>query len=196
MRKQTTAPAVLTAALLFFFTAADAQNSIGLRAGLNASNVSFDNLPGKKERLAFHVGVFGRLPVYHNFISLKPELSYSVKGASFEYLNEKRNLDLKYLDFMLPLAFRLGSVDIELGPFVSFLTSTPDYAVYNENRIETDAFKKVDAGITGGLVFNIDHFLIGIRYNQGLIDVTKDNSRPLLGSGKNAVGQLSLGYRF
>ena len=196
MKKHTSIPAVLTAALLLFFTAADAQNSIGIRAGLNASNVSFDNLPGKKERIGFHAGVFGRLPVYQNFISLKPELSFSVKGTAFEYLNEKRTLNLKYLDFMLPLAFRLGSVDIELGPYVSFLTSTPDYTVYNESRVETDAFKKADAGLTGGLVFNIDHLLIGIRYNQGLVDVTKDNSRPLLGSGQNAVGQVSLGYMF
>jgi hypothetical protein len=38
--------------------------------------------------------------------------------------------------------------------------------------------------------------LIGVRYNQGFIDVTEDNSRALLGSGKNAVGQVSIGYMF
>ena len=196
MKKQITGPAILTVALLLFFTAAKAQGTFGIRAGLNASNVSFDNLPNRKERIGFHAGVFGKLPVYDNFIFLHPELSYSAKGANFEYLNEKRTLGMNYVDFMLPVAFKLGSVDIEVGPFASFLISTPDYTVYNENRIEVDAFKKFDAGLTGGLAFNVNHLIIGIRYNQGLVDVTKDNSRPLLGSGKTAVGQISLGYRF
>lgn len=196
MKNKTTGAAILTAAMLFFFTATEAQSTFGIRAGLNASNVSFDNLPGRKERLGFHAGVFGRLPMVENFIFLKPELCYSVKGTAFEYLNEKRTLNMKYVDFMLPVAFRLGSVDIEVGPFASFLISTPDYTVYNENRVVTDAFKSFDGGLTGGLTFNIDHFLIGIRYNQGLVDVTKDEARTLLGSGKSAVGQVSLGYQF
>jgi hypothetical protein len=38
--------------------------------------------------------------------------------------------------------------------------------------------------------------MIGIRYNQGFIDVTKDISRPYLGAGKNAVAQVSFGYKF
>lgn len=189
-------PAILTAALLLIGTAAGAQNSFGIRAGLNAATVSFDNLPGKKERISYHAGIFGRMPILDNFISLNPELSYSVKGTAFEYLNETRRLNMNYIDFMLPVGFRLGSVDIQAGPFVSFITSTPDYTVYNENRVVIDAFKKVDAGLTGGLVFNTGHLLIGVRYNQGLVDVTKDESRALLGDGKTAVGQVSLGYRF
>lgn len=173
-----------------------AQSRFGIRGGLNASNVSFDNLPNRGERFGYHLGVFADVPVVSDFMSMQPELSYSVKGAAFEYLNERRKLSLNYVDFILPVAFHLSSIDIQVGPFVSLLTSTPDYTVFDENRIVIDAFKKYDAGLTAGLSYNFNNFLFGIRYNQGFVDVTKDSSRPLLGSGKNAVGQASIGYRF
>lgn len=196
MKKQSINLAALTGLLLLFFVAVEAQTAFGIRAGLNTSTVSFDNLPGKKERLGFHAGIFGNLPMVADFMSLQPELSYSVKGTAFEYLNEKRTVNMNYVDFLVPVAFKLGAFDLQLGPFVSFLISSPDYTVYNENRIVVDAFKKFDAGLTGGLSYNINHLLIGIRYNQGFADVTKDESRLLLGKGKNAVGQVSIGYRF
>lgn len=88
------------------------------------------------------------------------------------------------------------TIDVQVGPFAAYLISTPDYTLYNSTTVIVDAYNKIDAGLTGGLSYNFNKLLIGIRYNQGFIDVTKDNSRPLLGSGKNAVGQVSLGYRF
>lgn len=175
---------------------AKAQSSFGIRAGLNASTISIENLPNKSEKFGFHAGVFANIPVVTDFMSLQPELSYSVKGVNFKPFNERQTLNMNYVDFFLPLAFHLGSVDIQLGPFASFLTSTPDYTVFNDNTIVVDAFKKYDAGLTAGLSFNLNHLLIGVRYNQGFVDVTKDNARLFLGSGKNAVGQVSLGYRF
>ncbi|MDO8367093.1 MAG: porin family protein [Saprospiraceae bacterium] len=173
-----------------------AQSRFGIRGGLNASNVSFDNLPNRSERFSYHLGFFADVPVLSNFMSMQPELSYSVKGAAFEYLNERRKLNLQYVDFLLPVAFHLSSIDIQVGPFASFLASTPDYTVFDENRVVIDAFKKYDVGLTAGLSYNFNNFLFGIRYNQGFVDVTKDSSRPLLGSGKNAVGQASIGYKF
>jgi len=186
----------LLVAMMGMHTVSQAQSKFGIRAGLNASNVSFDNLPNRSERFGYHLGVFADVPVLSDFMSIQPELSYSVKGAAFEHLNERRKLNLQYVDFLLPVAFHLSSIDIQVGPFASFLTTTPDYTVFDENRVVIDAFKKYDVGLTAGLSYNFNNFLFGIRYNQGFVDVTKDNSRPLLGSGKNAVGQASIGFRF
>lgn len=174
-----------------------AQSKFGIRAGLNATNISFDLLPDRSERIGYHVGIFADMPVLPDFLSLQPELSYSVQGAAFKPLGiERQQFKMDYVDFLLPVAFKLGSIDVQVGPFASYLISTPDYTVYNETTVIADAFNKIDAGLTGGLSYNFNKMLIGIRYNQGFIDVTKDNSRPFLGSGKNAVGQVSLGYRF
>lgn len=177
-------------------TVSQAQIRFGVRAGLNSSNVSFPNLPDRKERFGFHVGVLADVPVSPNFMSIQPELSYSVKGAGFKYLNERQTVDLNYLDFLVPVAFKLDAFDLQVGPFASYLISSPDYKFYNDNTVMADAFKKFDAGLTAGLSYNFSKLMVGVRYNQGFIDVTQDNSRPFLGSGKNAVGQVSLGYKF
>lgn len=173
-----------------------AQSSFGIRGGLNVSNISFKNLPDKRERFGYHLGIFASVPVVPDFMSVQPELGYSLKGTAYKVVNERRTLNMQYLDLLLPVAFHLGSIDIQVGPFASFLVSSPDYTVYNDDLIVVDAFKKYDVGLTAGLSYNFNKWLIGIRYNQGLVDVTRDNSRPFLGSGKNAIGQVSLGYRF
>jgi Outer membrane protein beta-barrel domain len=177
-------------------TVSQAQIKFGVRAGLNASNVSFTNLPEKSERFGFHVGAFADVPVSPNFMSVQPELSYSVKGAAFKFLNERQTLNMNYIDFLVPVAFKLDAFDLQVGPFASYLISTPDYTFYNDNTVMVDAFKKFDAGLTAGLSYNFSKLMVGVRYNQGFIDVTNDNSRPFLGKGKNAVGQVSLGYKF
>lgn len=173
-----------------------AQATVGIRAGLNVTNITLDNLPNKSERFGFHAGIFAHLPVVADFMSLQPELSFSTKGAAFEVLNERQTLNMNYVDFLLPVAFKLGSIDIQVGPFASYLISTPDYTLFEDNTVVLDAFKKFDAGLTAGLSYNFNKMLIGIRYNQGFMDVTKDNAKLILGSGKNAVGQVSLGFRF
>lgn len=173
-----------------------AQTRFGIRGGLNATNISFDKLPNRGERYGFHLGIFTEVPLVTDFMTIQPELSYSVKGTSYKPASVSQKLNMNYVDLLLPVAFKLSSIDVQVGPFVSYLISTPDYTVYNENKVIIDAFKKFDAGLTAGLSYNFSRMMIGIRYNQGFMDVTKDNARVLLGSGKNAVGQVSLGYKF
>jgi Outer membrane protein beta-barrel domain len=173
-----------------------AQAQFGIRGGLNATTVSFDNLANKSERYGFHIGAFLDLPVIGNFISLVPEVSYSVKGTAFEPLNKRQTLNMNYVDFLLPVAFKLGAFEIQVGPFASYLISTPDYTIFDDTRVIIDAFDKTDAGLTAGLSYNFKPLFIAVRYNQGLVDITKDNVRVFLGSGKTAVGQVSLGVKF
>ena len=173
-----------------------AQTKFGIRGGLNASNISFDNLPNRGERYGFHLGIFTEVPLVPDFMSLQPELSYSVKGTNYKPASVNQKLNMNYVDLLLPVAFKLSSIDIQVGPFASYLISTPDYTYYKDNTIVVDAFKKFDAGLTAGLSYNFSRMMIGLRYNQGFMDVTKDKARVLLGSGKNAVGQVSLGYKF
>ena len=172
------------------------QTRFGIRGGLNAANISFDKLANRGERYGFHLGIFTEVPLVPDFMTIQPELSYSVKGTSYKPASVSQKLNMNYVDLLLPVAFKLSSIDVQVGPFASFLVSTPDYTVYNENKVIVDAFKKFDAGLTAGLSYNFSRMMIGIRYNQGFMDVTKDNARVLLGSGKNAVGQVSLGYKF
>ncbi len=190
--------AILTAFILIFLPAASiqAQAKFGIRGGLNVTNISFDKLPDRGERFGYHVGIFADIPIMLDFIYLQPELSYSLKGAAFEFLGDRKTLDLKYIDFLLPVAFRLGSIDVQVGPFASYLISKPDYKLFDTTEVVVDAFKKTDVGLTAGLSYNFAPITVGIRYNQGLVDITNDKGRPFLGEGKSAVGQVSLGFKF
>ena len=191
-----------SAILMFFLlllmtpSVSQAQIKFGIRAGLNATNISFEKMPNRSERYGYHIGIFSDVTVKPDYMSLQPELSFSIKGAGFEPPSGKQTLNMNYLDFFLPVAFKMSLFDIQVGPFASYLISKPDYTIFNENKVIIDAFKKVDIGLTAGLSVNINRLMIGARYNQGFVDVAKDNSRPFLGSGKNAVGQVSLGYKF
>ncbi len=173
-----------------------AQTQFGIRGGLNVSNISFDNLPDRGERFGFHAGVFADIPLIADFIQLQPELSYSAKGAAFKFLGDDKTLNMDFIDFLLPVAFRLGKIDLQVGPFASYLISTPDYEVFDNTDVVIDAFKKTDVGLTAGLSYNFAPMTVGIRYNQGLVDITNDNGRTFLGEGKTAVGQVSIGFKF
>ncbi len=197
--KSTTFNLPVLAFMICFFSdpsVSDAQIQFGIRAGLNATNVSFEKLPSKSERYGFHAGVFADIPITTDFLSIQPELSFSTKGAAFKPLTGRQTLNMSYVDFLLPVAFKLSAFDLQVGPFASYLATTPDYTVYNENRVVVDGFKKYDVGLLIGLAFNLNKIVIGARYNQGFVDVTTDNARPFLGTGKNAVAQVSLGYKF
>ena len=189
---------ILACMVCLFLTpsVSNAQIKFGVRAGLNATNISVEKLPSKGERYGFHVGVFADVPIQTDFVSIQPELSFSTKGAAFKPLTGRQTLNMNYVDLLLPVAFKLSMFDLQVGPFASYLASTPDYTVYNDNKVVVDGFKKYDIGLTAGLAVNLNKILIGLRYNQGFVDITTDNARPFLGTGKNAVAQLSLGYKF
>jgi Outer membrane protein beta-barrel domain len=173
-----------------------AQVKFGVRGGLNASNVSFEKLPNRSETFGFHVGGFADIAVSPDFMSIQPELSYSVQGTKFKPATESKSLRLNYVDILVPVAFKLSAFDLQVGPFASFLASKADYTSHTDNKVVASAFKKFDLGLTAGLTYNFGQMLVGVRYNQGFVDATTDVSRPLLGSGKNAVGQVSFGYKF
>lgn len=192
----TTAVLAMLVFIVLPATDAQAQAQFGIRAGLNVSNISFDKLPDRGERFGFHAGVFADIPLITDFIQLQPELSYSAKGVGFKFLGDDKTLNMNYIDFLLPVAFRLGSIDLQVGPFASYLISTPDYDVFDNTEVVIDAFKKTDVGLTAGLSYNFAPLTVGIRYNQGLVDITNDDGRTFLGEGKTAVGQVSIGFKF
>jgi Outer membrane protein beta-barrel domain len=173
-----------------------AQIEVGLRGGLNATNISFKNLPERSEQYGYHIGMFLDIGIVPAFFGIQPEISFSTKGTDYKYLGEKRSIKLNTVDLLLPVAFKLSVVDLTVGPFVSFLINTPVYTQYTDNSVILNGFKKVDAGLTAGLRFNISKVFLGVRYNQGLMEVGKENLISALGSGKNAVGQVSLGFKF
>ena len=173
-----------------------AQIKVGIRGGFNASNITFANLPDRSEKYGYHLGLMMDITAIPSFLSVQPEISFSTKGADYSYLGESRSITMNSMDLLLPVAFKLSSISLQVGPFVSFLIEKPVYTAYSNNAIILNGFKKFDTGLSAGLSYNFSKLFLAFRYNQGLINVSNDEIISAIGKGKNAVGQVSLGYWF
>ncbi len=173
-----------------------AQTKVGIRGGLNASNISFATLPDRSETYGYHLGLLLDIPALPGFLSIQPEVSFSTKGAAYSYLGVRRSITMNSVDLLVPVAFKLNSISLQVGPFVSFLIEKPVFTSYSNNAVILNGFNKVDSGLSAGISYNFSRLFFGLRYNQGLINVSNDEIISVIGEGKNAVGQVSIGYWF
>lgn len=206
------AAAVLTAGA-FLTSSSDtlAQGSVrtGIKGGLNASSLFYDSqgVSNKNERIGFHVGVFAQAPI-GEFFAIQPELLYMTKGSSADYnttilgqtFNGRNTFKLNYAELPVLATFKLGqAVELQAGPYVSYLlnsnvNSNGDFGT-GSGAINRDNFNKVDYGLAGGLNIYFGKAFVGARYEQGLQNIANSGAaRTLLGSAKNSVGLLSVGF--
>ncbi len=173
-----------------------AQIKIGIRGGFNASNISFNNLPERSEKYGYHLGLLLDITAIPAFLSIQPEISFSTKGTDYSTLGESRSIKMNSVDLLIPVSFQLNAISLNVGPFASFLIEKPIYTDYANNDIILNGFKKIDAGLSAGISYNLSKIFFSLRYNQGFINVSNDDVIAVIGKGKNAVGQVSIGYWF
>ncbi|GAB2544575.1 porin family protein [Spirosoma aerophilum] len=198
---------LVTGSFLFNSTDASAQGRtrIGVKGGLNASSLYYDSqgVTNKNERIGFHVGVFAQAPL-GEFFAIQPELLYTTKGASADYntfgFSGKNTFKLNYAELPVLATFKLGqAVELQAGPYVSYLlnsnvNSNGDFGS-GAAAISRDNFNKVDYGVAGGLNIYFGKAFVGARYAQGLQQIANSGAaKTLLGSAKNGVGLLSVGF--
>ncbi len=185
--------------LAFLTTTSNAQ--VGIRAGLNASNLSVKNFDERKTRWGFHVGVYtDRL--LSGSLYLSPELSLTTKGSSVKYsANTTNNFNLNYIELDLPFTYKLNGVDLQAGPYLGYLVNVKS-KVQNEStlvitELNKSNYNNFDAGLLFGLNFRLSNNLyLGARYGMGFINIARtDAARASLGDAKNSVGQLSVAFK-
>lgn len=202
----------LAAVLAMTSTAAFAQFSYGVKAGLNLAKIS--NLKasvavpegGKasidsKFRPAFYVGGFAEYQC-NEWFAVAGELLYSEQGgkikgsstAGTETINLKATDKFGYLNVpILAKFYPHKSISIDLGPQVAFLLRAKAKSDGETVDIKKD-MKSTEFALGAGVTWNIANFMVQGRYNLGLTDLVKDNKggKKL----KNGVIQLGVGYRF
>ena len=205
---KTLALALLTATGLF--TNANAQNQVrtGIKGGLSASTLQFNEVDfsSRKERIGFHAGVFTQIPLGSAF-AIQPELLYVNKGASSGYRtlgqDSRASFNLNYIEVPVLATLKLGNtVELQAGPYASYLLNS---GVKNTGGIlgssainfNSDQFNRLDYGLAGGLNVYFGQVLLGVRYTQGLQQIANTTaSRAVFSNAKNGVGLLSVGYSF
>ena len=166
----------------------------GIKGGLNIAY----QMGGKWEALYYsrqgiHLGIFMEIPISAK-VGFQPELMYSMQGMG-ERWGDGLTTKLDYIDLPLMFKFYVGKdrLSIDVGPEFGYMISAKisghgrTVDVYDE-----DDWNKFDVSIGLGLSYKLnDNFDLSFRSNAGMTNVMKD-----VGTIRNAVGQLSVAYRF
>ena len=179
----------------------------GVKLGANYSNIydtQGENFVADA-KYGFAIGGFVSIPIIP-IIGVQPELLFSQKGykSTGTFLGNSYSMTrtTDYLDVPIYLVFKpVENVSILFGPQYSYLLkqsddftggsiTATDVQTYTNDNIRKNIFS-----LSGGVDFNIDHLVIGLRASW---DTTTNN-----GDGtsftpryKNMWYQATLGYRF
>ena len=181
--------------------------SFGLKAGANYSNI-YDSENQNfiaDAKFGFAAGAFVSIPL-GRFIGIQPEVLFSQKGfkSTGTYLGSTYELTrtTDYLDVPLLLAVKpIKELTVLFGPQFSYLMKQKDdftggnISASQQQDFNNDKVRKNTFCLTGGLDFNLNNLVIGLRTGWDV----KDNDG--VGNSttpryKNIWHQLTLGYRF
>lgn len=187
--------ALLGGSLLNLATAQQSSTpSIGVKGGVNISNLITNEVDDKNALVGFNVGLYTNFPIVDR-LSLQPEFNFTTKGSEVTYNNlfdnGTRKFTLSYLEVPVLLKANLTkNFNVHFGPYVSFLLDSKIKQVSSGGsttytQLDQDNFNKVDAGLSGGIGFDFENIGIGLRYNYGLTTVGKDQN--INGSTYNAL---------
>jgi len=220
MRTRNLIRAALTTMAIAFCTVASAQEQqtttenslspkIGIKAGVNLSNLYIDNVEDENMKVGLNAGVFAKIPLTKGF-SIQPELLDSSKGTKATYDNilvgqGEYRFNLNYVELPVLAVINLSkNINIHAGPYVSYLAAAnikdldSDGTEHNVTDLKADNFNRFDYGLAGGIGFDFQNFTVGARYNYGLHDVGKSGtlSGELTKDSKNSNVSFYIGLGF
>lgn len=162
--------------------------AIGAKIGVNYSNV-YDSQTedfNADPKAGFAAGGFLSIPI-GKYFGLQPEVLYSQRGfkASGNFLGSTYNLSrtLSYLDVPLLFAFKPSPfITILAGPQYSYLLNRRDefsnssLTFVQEQEFKNDNIRKNTFCVTGGLDFNFQHLVLGLRTGWDITDNKGDGT--------------------
>jgi hypothetical protein len=207
-KKQWLLLCVMGASILFLSVRAQAQTSeakVGIKGGLNVSNLITEEIDDDDVRVGFHAGLYGQLFSNEGF-ALQPEINFSTKGnkvvTEFGVIDQETKFNLSYLDIPVLAVFKLGeAAEIHAGAYWAYLVGanidTDGDLSDGFRELDRDNFDDWDYGLVGGIGFNLGGVQLGARYNYGLNEIARSSgAKRMLGDTKNSVGQIYLAFNF
>ncbi len=196
-------------AMLAIVTAVSAQVSLGIKGGVNMSNLVYDDeVDDKNPKIGFNIGLAADVDFAPN-MALQTGLFLSTKG--FKSVNDAMDAEytenLMYLQLPLHLAYKVdvtpGSrIVFHAGPYAAYGVGGSREAKvgslsgeWDVDKIFGDAngqYKPFDAGLGLGVGAEMGAFLIDLGWDMGMVNISnRDN-----GNTKNQNAYLSVGYKF
>ncbi len=175
---------------------------LGVKGGLNVSNIAGEDSRDEDSRLSFNAGFVAELPISEKF-SFQPEVIYSAQGSTIAAIDEDNFLDIDenieyQLDYIqVPLLAKIYLADgfsLQAGPSINFLVNEEiDYQpVSNGGDVNIiDGANTFEFGTAAGLEYQFDSgFFIQGRYTRGFTRIY-DNV-----NAYNYAVQAGVGYVF
>jgi hypothetical protein len=185
---------------------------LGLKAGLNFSNITNAGAINGSNHTGFHAGVL-YAPTSKLFGS-RTELMYSRQGYDYSFDSTKGTVKHDYIVLVQLMTINITRfVQIQLGSQFGYLLNAKADSSKSTStgNATTDKilsyYNRFDYGLAGGLeIHPIAGLLIGARYNISFSNLYKkpasdsqSNGYPSFASGfnlKNNLVQVFAGYRF
>jgi len=198
--------------ILFFFLAiakgnvSFAQFSLGIRGGINFSQLKTDNTQSIGVNLqqsldtktGYVGGIYARIG---SKLFLQPEVIFSAKGGSVNILKNgtSQTVAIEYTNFDVPLliGFKIGPIRLNAGPMASFTVSNNglDEALKSVSSNLGESFKKASYGYQAGGGLDVGALSLDLRYEGSLSEISALSSSNINFSQKGNLWQLTLGLR-
>ncbi|MFL0354495.1 porin family protein [Xanthomarina sp. GH4-25] len=207
---------LLTGLLIFSTTLMQAQADskavqLGVKAGVNFTKITGDDIDDVASRTSFNVGLLAEIPLTER-LSFQPEVMYSGQGFDVKEIDQDNVFDtddnieyqLDYIQVPLLLkAYLIKGLSIEAGPQFGFkIHEELDFQPNSDGGdIEIDKddsyVKDFDTSLALGAGYKFDNgFFINGRYNFGLTNIFEENTIFENVDAKNAVWQFGVGFMF
>ncbi len=169
--------------------AQDHHSNIGVKGGLNLSNINGNGKADLKPGL--HLGLLTHIHLTDQF-AFQPEIMYSAQGTKFGGSDNSLNLDYINIPLLFQYMFDNG-FRLQAGPQVGFLVNAKTKSANTTVNVK-DAYNSLDLGLSigGSYVFVDTGFGLDARYNHGLSNIYDSNTL----NATNRGFQLGVFYLF
>jgi hypothetical protein len=193
----------LALALLAVGFAASAQNTFGVKAGINIANQvktlsipQVPSTPGDTDPfIGYQLGMFYKADLHHHF-TLSTEVNFTVVGSSktltaSDGKSYKTHEKLGYIEIPLIIQYTVGKLYFGVGPGVGFKVFSK-ITNFENRSFDITYYQAIDAAVNFLAGIDLSKKLgLDLRYSHGIVNLYKD---PGNATARNRCLSLSLLY--
>ena len=186
---------VILISAIFLISRANAQKTyFGVKGGLNASSLHFDNNNSSDSKIGFNIGGLAHIHA-SNLWAIQPEVIYSLEGAKLTPAGfyTRGSINLNYINVpILVQRFFHNGFRLEGGPQIGFLINAKSKS--GGVTLDNNSFKSTAFSIPLGVGY-LTSTGIGLdaRYVFGLSDINANENGSTVQSN---VFQFGIFYQF
>jgi hypothetical protein len=196
---------MLVLALFAMVTAVSAQVSLGVKGGINMSNLYGDELDDENVKIGFNVGLLADIDFSFNS-AIQTGLFFTTKGYKYDSGNLDYTENLMYIQLPVHYAYKIDvtpgtRVVFHAGPYAAYgvggsrKLDAGELGSLEVDKIFGDGmsqYKPFDAGLGLGVGAEFGPILVDLGWDMGLVNISNTSN----GNVKNQNAYLSVGYKF